>query len=125
MDGSQVTLQARASMVAASLMSCSIPPTAFNAAARKLAPLTPSAAATVIRLVHTLAVPLVFAMARYSSPPVAAAMTSTTGQNRRMIVRMSSRAPRSIDWPAWTHASMLVWPLRSVSAASSACQTDA
>ena len=76
--GSQVTLQARASRIAASRISCSIPLTALVAAARRPAPVTPSAAATVTRLVHTLVVPLLFAAARYSRPPVATAMTSTT-----------------------------------------------
>ena len=56
--------QARASKFAAWRTSSSIPLATLSAAARKLAPLTPSAAATVTRLVHTLAVPLLFAMAR-------------------------------------------------------------
>jgi hypothetical protein len=59
-----VMLQARASRLAVCHISCSIPLAALLAAARKLPPVTPSAAATVTRLVHTFAVPLVLAIAK-------------------------------------------------------------
>ena len=123
--GSQVTPQARASKAAVCQISCSIPLAAFKVAERKLAPLTPRAAVTVTRLVHTLAVPPLFAIARYSSPAVAAAMTTTIGQNRRRIVLISSPALRAIDCPARTHASSLIWPPTSAWPASSPCHADA
>jgi len=45
-------------VLAAREISCSIPLAAVLAAARTLPPVTPSAAATVTKLVQTLAVPL-------------------------------------------------------------------